>query len=162
MTIAPLAAQAGSAAAVELSGTAVLVEGTVRSMGLPGFLPNRIPALFGRYQTDNGSSVSVWAVFEPLVFDSVRWQEKGGAKNRFWFRQTEDRKQVLCVSRTVPMRAGMESFSKVTFVIEVVSAIPEERCAVFLSSFADRSAFFFSSANHAGDLSFPARLDTGQ
>ena len=155
MTIAPLAAQ-------ELSGTAVLVEGTVRSQGLPGFLPNRIPALFGRYETEKGSSVSVWAAFEPLVFDAARWQEKNVSKNRAWFRVSADRKQVWCVSRTVPMRAGMEAFSKVTFVIETDAALPEESCSAFLLTFIDRTEFFFSSANRAGDLSFPARIDTGQ
>jgi hypothetical protein len=155
MTIAPLAAQ-------DLSGTAMLVEGTVWSQGLPGFLPNRIPSLFGRYETGKGVSVSVWAAFEPLVFDPALWQERTVAKNRAWFRVAGERKQVWCVSRTVPMRAGMEAFSKVTFVIEADSSVPEERCGAFLLTFIERSEFFFSSVNRAGDLSFPARLDTGQ
>ena len=170
MTIAPLAAQnadpatgpAQSPSAQELSGTAVLVEGTARSQGLPGFLPNRIPALSGRYEPGKGSPVSVWAVFEPLAFDPSYWQEKSVAKNRAWLRITQDRKQVWCVPTVVPMRAGMDAYSKVTFMIEADAAVPEARCLAFLSSFVDRTEFFFSSANRPGDLSFPARLDTGQ
>ena len=67
---------AGTVWAEPLSGTAVLVEGTVSGEGLPCFATNRIPAITGKYKTTGGSSVQVWGVTEPLLFDPAIWSMK--------------------------------------------------------------------------------------
>lgn len=143
----------------ELSGKAVLVEGTSLSEGLPGFVPNRIPALSGRYVTESGVFVSVWAVTEPLVFNPEYWQEKPWGRGVVRYRQTEDRKQVWCVLRAIPVREGMAAYSRVSFLMCTGAEIGEDACRGFFDSFLERTEFFFSSANRVADLSFPATLE---
>lgn len=142
--------------AQSLAGTSVLVEGTELGAGLPGFGANRIPALSGKYRAEDGTPVSVWAITEPLVFDSLEWKEISGPSGLVRFRQTAEHRQVWCVARSLSVRPGMEKYKTVVFMVSAAADVPESECSQFLEAFAARADFFFTSANRPADLSFPA------
>lgn len=143
----------------DIPKTAILVEGTVRRAGLPGFTPNRIPALSGRYETDDGLSFLVWGTTEPLLFDPSVWTQRDFGMERMQRTVTVDGKQLWCASRTYPMREGMKAYSKWTFVISTEKNVRENACVFFLKSFIARTEFFFSSSRRVEDLSFPATFE---
>ena len=148
----------GSVWAEALSGTAVLVEGTVSGEGLPGFATNRIPAITGKYKVTGGATVQVWGVTEPLLFDSAIWTAKKSGKDQVWYTVSADKRQVWCIARTLPMREELTAKSKWTFMISVGSDVSESASLQFLDAFVARTEFFFSSVKRIQDLSFPATI----
>jgi len=141
-----------------LSGTAVLVEGTVSGEGLPCFATNRISAITGKYKATGGATVQVWGVTEPLLFNPAIWTAKLSGKDQVWYAVSADKRQVWCIVRTLPMREELISKSKWTFMISVDSDVSEGVSLRFLDAFVSRTEFFFSSVKRIQDLSFPATV----
>ncbi len=138
------------------SGIALLKEGTVEVKGIPGFGSNRIPALFGRYEMDDGSSVSIWAVNEILVFNPEKWKSEQKGDYLVQSAMGEEKLRIWIVMREIPMRQEMSGISRWFFVAEFGGNLPDSVCAVFFRGFISRTEFFFSSARRYSDLSFPA------
>jgi hypothetical protein len=138
--------------------TAVLVEGTAAVEGVPGFSANRIPALFGKYKTDDGIVISVWAVAEPLVFDPDVWSEKKAGEYSAFYSVPSGNSPLWAVRRTVSMREEMRDRPKWTFVFLFDGMQSELFYVSFIGVFIGRTEFFFSSARRVSDLSFPAAL----
>jgi len=148
----------GTVWAESLSGTAILVEGTVPGEGLPCFATNRIPAITGKYKSTGGSSVQVWGVTETLLFDPSIWTVKKADKKQVWHAVSADKRQVWCIARILPMREELAAKSKWTFIISLDSDVSEGLCLAFLDAFVARTEFFFTSAKRVQDLSFPATV----
>lgn len=141
-----------------IEGKAVLIEGTARSEGLPGFSENHIPCLFARYKAAEGSFISVWAVTETLVFDPDRWTLQKTVQYPALYFQTTANSQIWVIQRTLVMRTEMKDESKWSFVVSFDKKIPENYCTAFFNIFLERTEFFFTAARRPGDLSFPATL----
>jgi len=140
------------------TGLAVLKEGTVPVKGLPFFGTNRIPALYGRYESVDGYSVSVWAVNEALYFDPAKWTSEKRGILQVDTTVTGDKNRIWIVKRELSMRQELSSASVWYFAAEFPLAIPDSICTVFYEAFMTRTEFFFSSARRYSDLSFPAAI----
>lgn len=138
--------------------TFILREGTIQTEGLPGFPANRIPALFGRYETEEKVSVSVWAVREPLVFSPNIWVVKKTGSVSAMYSAAEPNSFVWIVQRTLPMRQELKDYSKWFFVFSFDRTVTESASNAFLSEYIKKTEFFFTSAKRLADISFPASL----
>lgn len=142
-----------------ISEIAVLTEGTKISEGLPGFPPNRIPSLFGKYTTGEGFFISVWAVGEPLVFNPDVWISKKAGVHSVFSTITVDGTSLWVVQRVIAMREELKDFEKWSFILSFDEKMQENFCVSFLEIFLARTEFFFSSGRRLSDLSFPATLN---
>lgn len=140
------------------SGLSLLKEGTVAVKGLPFFGANRIPALFGRYESAEGYSVSVWAVNEALFFDSEKWTVETRGAMQIRSCMTGEKNRVWMVKKEILMRQESSSASDWYFAAEFSGDIPDSYCTAFYGAFVARTEFFFSSARRYSDLSFPAAV----
>jgi len=138
--------------------TAVLIEGTVRTEGLPGFSANRISALFGRYQSAGQAPVLVWVTSESLFFNPDAWVAKKAGLYACYYTVSSENRQIWIVQRTITMRKELSDRTKWSFIASFERLVPEEYCARFIDAYIKRTEFFFSSAKRADDLSFPATL----
>lgn len=136
----------------------LLIEGTFRSEGLPGFSKNHIPSLFGKYETENAKNISVWGVNEPLVFDMTVWSITRMAQYPAVYATNTSDSRVWVVQRTLAMRDEMTDNTKWFFVFGFDLILSERYCAAFVEAFIMRTEFFFSSVRRFSDLSFPATL----
>lgn len=137
---------------------AILDRGTVVSQGVPGFGPNRLPCLTGRYAFGELGPVSVYALSEPVLFDPARWAKSGTASNTRWI-GLADGLRVVAASRSVPVTDAATIPGNWHFVAAFPETLSEADCLAFMSVFVERTAFFFSTAKSRETLSFPAVLD---
>lgn len=140
------------------SEKALLIEGTYRSEGLPGFSKNHISSLFGKYQSENGKNISVWGVNELLVFDQTVWSLTKTAHDSDVYTTNTSDFSVWVVHRTLAMRDEMKDEAKWYFVFGFDLTLSEKYRAAFVESFITRTEFFFASVQRFSDLSFPATL----
>jgi hypothetical protein len=145
-------------AAESSAGAFILSEGTYRSAGVPGFGPNRISALFGRYDDSLGDSVSVWAVDEQLLFNPAIWEKSELGKYGTVYARMDADSRIVVVSRTITMQDEMKDKGRWFFVFMFDGKKSMEGCVAFVGGFVDRTERFFSATRRFADLSFPATL----
>lgn len=137
----------------------MLVEGCYQTEGVPGFGPNRIPALFGRYGTAGDADVSVWAVSEALVFDAALWEKKAYGEISPVYARIHGGKRIVAVQRAIPMQEPLKDYGRWFFVFSVDEWRDEAYCILFIQDFIPRAERFFSLSRRRADLSFPATLE---
>ncbi len=136
---------------------AILEVGTVASAGVPGFGPNRIPCLYGRYALGDLGSVDAYAISDPVLFSAERWKRTGSGAQTRWIALAEGRR-IVAGPRTIPS-ANPEAVPRAWhFALSFPETVDEALCLDFFALFADRVSFFFSSAKVREALSFPAVL----
>jgi hypothetical protein len=143
------------------TGRAVLVRGTARTSGVPGFGHNALPALSGAYLYQRAGlsaagqpdSVAVWYTTVPLLIAPP------------WSAATCPGMPAEYRTYTAPSAqegATLWLLSSARFAL-VIAMPPQvtEPCR-FLSVFAERFEFFLRYSERPEDISFPATLDTGR
>jgi len=137
-------------------GRAVLVEGSGRVLGVPGFGRNAFPALSGvyAYQRDAGPPVSI-AVFHTTVPLLVASPWKAGACQAVPAEYRSYTAPSADSGTTLWLLAGA-GFS----LLVAIPAEVADPCR-FLAVFAERFSFFRRYAERPEDISFPAILEIG-
>jgi hypothetical protein len=139
--------------------TFVLAEGSFQIEGIPGFGPNRIPALFGRYVTPGDADISVWAVNEPLVFDTALWGKKAYGEMAPVYVRISGEKRIVALPRMVLMQDALKDYGRWYFVFSIDKRRDETYCRLFIMEFIGRAERFFSLSRLLTDLSFPATME---
>ncbi|MBN2811286.1 MAG: hypothetical protein JXP39_05280 [Spirochaetales bacterium] len=151
---------AGASMAVSEPPRAVLIEGTVASEGLPGFLPNRLSALRGRYRVSGDIPVDVYATAEPLVFSPLLWAEvrQGGLQGHESVPRPDDSEDavVFAFPRRLAMQEALADLRDWHFLCVFPRTADEALRAAFAAAFAEKTAASFQRAKRLSDLSFPA------
>lgn len=157
--IAPARAESPRGRADSTGEPAVLVVGTFRVEGIPGFPKNHIPALFGRYLARPGMEVSVWVTAEPLAFNPAVWRSTtaGGAPAQ----ETSTARDglLLAVECAVKMRPEIGSGGAWTAIVAFGEGIDEDSRGRFLAAFLPALARSLASARFPADLALPAIID---
>ena len=161
--------------AQSLSEKAVLQEGPLQVAGIPGFGPNRIPALYGRYRVITPSlreravptsresfrsfGLYVWAVSEPLVFRAGRWsdislnaakaREVSLGENRF----------LVAALASVPVRKEAAMASRWYFILEFDGRLGRDERLRVAEAFIREVVTTFASSRRAEDVNFPATFE---
>jgi hypothetical protein len=149
-----LVAQTGGGAARSAASApaALLVRGTERVKGLPGFPPNAFEAIYGEYRLESdGSAVHVWATMEALYFDSGIWASRRVGPYAAETRRSEPEGRLLVATDL----AAWGWTVIVAFPPEGKSGIEMDR---FLDVFLERFVRFLAGAKLPTDVSFPATL----
>lgn len=136
---------------------AILEVGTVSAAGVPGFGPNRIPCLYGRYDLGDSGNIEAYAVSDPVLFSAERWTKSGTASQPRWSAVSEGRR-IIAAARSIPSSNPESVPRDWHFVLSFPDTMSESDCLAFFSLFAERVSFFFSSAKTREALSFPAVL----
>lgn len=142
---------------------ALLIEGTYLVEGIPGFLPNRIPSLFGKYRTGDGGIVEVYGSTEPLFFSADLWSK--GRLGSFSIQVGNtlsigegENSSVIGIEHRIFMKNALVDRSMWHFFF-VFSTLERESFKIsFITKFLDRTSFYFSAARRVADLSFPSKL----
>lgn len=149
-----------------VKGWALLVRGTERVKGIPGFATNAFAAIYGEYRVEGKtSSISVWATQENLYFDPLVWTRRtvGGAAALSRALEPGD-------GRPLGNSREMEDGSYTLVAAElsvsgwtVFAALPPDELSaseadVFFRSFLERFTHFLAGAKLPTDVSFPATL----
>lgn len=142
---------------------AFLSEGTYLVEGIPGFLPNRIPALFGKYRTIDGATVEVYGSTEPLFFSDDLWSK--GTLGRFSIQEGKTFSRdggenccVIVIEYRISMNNALANRSTWHFFFVFNPAEAESFKVSFITKFLDRTSFYFSAVRRVADLSFPSKL----
>jgi hypothetical protein len=145
--------------AAETGSTYVLVEGTMPREGIPGFGPNAIHGLYGKYAAGGGSAFAeVWAVSEPLLFGNDRWTETKVGGVRALYTGAEKGRKVWAVPRELAVREKSDIPGRWIFIVNFGSETQDEACRIFVDVAVRRTEAFFISARRLSDLSFPATV----
>ena len=139
---------------------AILLEGPSPVEGLPGFGPNRIPALFARYVTADGKRISVYAVSEPLVFNPSAWTERKLERSQYFLAPGGEKSRLAAFPRTFTMQASLADRRRWFFILSFPDSFSDESCLSFSLPFLERTAAIFQAARRTGDLCFPALVNT--
>lgn len=137
---------------------AILAVGTLSSAGVPGFGPNRIPCLFGRYSFGEAGDVDAYAVSEAVLFDPARWT-KTGTGTQIRYTAVSEGRRIIAAPRNISTVNPEIVSRNWHFVLSFPDSVSEAESNAFFNLFAERVAFFFSSAKTREALSFPAILD---
>ncbi len=147
-----LAAQALSSAPTALPtlappGTALLISGPDKILGLPFFSPNSIPTIRGKYLI-GADWLRVWFTREPLVFGAA-WIADDSWAGISGF------KALTMGTAGGALDLAMRNAGW-TLILELPSADPAIRR--FVSAFMKRFTFFLENSGSDADLSFPATV----
>ncbi len=137
----------------------VLAEGAVIRAGVPGFGPNAIPGLLGKYSAEGGDAFAeIRAVRDPLLFNRSLWTETRVGDFRALYNGTERGVKVWAVSRDLAVREKSGIPARWVFVVSFSGDVPDALCRDFVEAVVRRTESFFVSARHLSDLSFPATV----
>lgn len=142
---------------------AVLSEGTYPVEGISGFLPNRIPSLYGKYRTHDGGLVEVFGSTEPVVFSADLWKKGKIGNLSIQEGQTVSsdngkKRLVIAIEHRITMRNTLSDRSLWRFFFVFDTSDTDTFKLSFINTFLDRTSFYFSAARYLGDLSFPSKL----
>ncbi len=143
------------------AGLAILVEGTLPSVGIPGFGKNAIPCLMGVYRLESGLEVTARITREPLVFREGLWKDADGY-SRAVREGAEGDAIVLVTESAAVIRRDSGGRGRWYYVISFDPGIPVSARADFMDSFAPKADGFISAASNPADISLPAVLRTGK
>lgn len=157
--IAPARAEGPRGQAGSPGDPAVLVVGTLRVEGIPGFPKNHIPALFGRYLVGPGMELSVWVTAEPLVFNPAVWRP--ATVGRIPAQETSTAREglLLAAECAVKMRPEVDKGGAWTAIIAFGEGTDEALRSRFLATFLPALARSLASARFPADLALPAIID---
>ena len=141
----------------------VLIEGTYLVEGIPGFLPNRISSLYGKYRSDDGGLVEAYASTETLYFSTDLWgKRKLGSfliqEGSCVSLENDNKMSVLAVEYRISMTSALANRSVWHFFFVFTPEDTDSFKLAFITAFLDRTSFYFSSARYPADLSFPYKL----
>lgn len=134
---------------------AILVEGTVVSVGMPGFGKNAIPCLMGVYRLENGLEITVRVTREALAFRDELWKRAEGY-SRAAREGSGEGVIVLVTESALRMRDGFGGSGRWYFAIAFDPEIPVSTRRDFFDSFAPKADEFISAASSPADISLPA------
>lgn len=137
---------------------AILVEGTLPRAGIPGFGPNTISSLYGKYEVASGATITVRATNEHLVFNPSIWTKRKTGKYYSWYTQSVDKSRIWTVQREIAQQSESGNIQTWSFVFRFSEDSEDQFCVKFIDTFITRAEPFFLSARHPSDLSFPAIL----
>jgi len=140
-------------------GMAILQEGPLLRSGIPGFGPNRIAALSGRYLAYPSVGFSVWAVSEPLVYREGVWLEAKAGKIRVLERKSGDNTYLVAIPQEIQFRKGSSVGTRWCFLLEFEGDLGRERRLAICEAFVRHAVSLFSVARRPEDLSFPATFE---
>ena len=161
--------------AQSLSEKAVLQEGPLQVAGIPGFGPNRIPALYGRYRVSASSlqeraaptsresfrslGLYVWAVSEPLVFRAGRWSDI--SLNAMKAREVSlgENRFLVAVLASVPVRKEAGMASRWYFILEFDGRLGRDERLRVAGVFIREVVATFAYSRRAEDVNFPATFE---
>lgn len=153
---------------------AVLQEGPLQVAGIPGFGPNRIPALYGRYcvsapfrqraplpsrESSRHFGVYVWAVSEPLVFRADRWSEIPMDAVKAREASLGGNRFLVAALASVPVRQEAGMASRWYFILEFDGRLGRDERLRVAGIFIREVVSTFASSRRAEDANFPATFE---
>jgi hypothetical protein len=127
---------------------------------IPGFGPNRISALFGRYIAADGTRISVYAVSEALVFNPSVWTERRLDRGAYYLAPGGESSRLVAFPRTFTMQTALADRRRWFFILSFSDSLSDEATLAFAAPFLERTAAIFQGARRASDLCFPALVNT--